>query len=149
MKFKISPMIISIGFLPTLCSLHPIPDNLNLLNRVLNQIWTQKLGFTCLKPTNRGPTFTSIQSLKWRHLDARLITIIIGKLEQWQMLIPLPCKVQDTSPKHILKGLNGPLRLAISLRVKRHAKQELCAKCILKRLPESQSKLGTSIRNNG
>ena len=44
--------------------------------------------------------------------------IIISKLHQSNMFIPTPFEINNSSPKHILEGLNSVFRLTIRLGMK-------------------------------
>ena len=65
------------------------------------------------------------------------------------MGIPAPTEVNDTCPQHILKVQNGPLALAVSLRMKCRAKVHPRAQFLVELFPEAGGKSNISVRNNG
>ena len=46
-----------------------------------------------------------------------MVAIIIRELNQFQVIIPTPLKVNNTCSKHVFKGLNGALFLSIPLSI--------------------------------
>ena len=145
LKRQRPPPTVSIRFLTTLGCNKPPTDKLNFLRRLPNQLRTQQRCITHLGPTNWRPTRSAIQGLKRCHTDARLKTVVVGKLYQWQVPLPRPTEVQDTTPKHILEDLNSTLGLPVSLRMISRTKGQLSAQGTLQTLPQPSSKTRISI----
>lgn len=77
-----------------------------------------KRKITHLKPSNRRPTCPTILGFIGSYGDGWMNVIIISKLYQRKMLIPISIEIIDTSAKNILKVLNSTFRLTIFLGMK-------------------------------
>jgi hypothetical protein len=62
---------------------------LDLLLGFLNDVRTKDLPFSSFRPVERGTSLASIESFKGGHLQTSLVTIIVGKLHEWQTVFPL------------------------------------------------------------
>lgn len=116
--------------------------------RVLQQVWPKQPAFTYIIPTDGGPTLTPEQRLVRRYLKASLVVVAIGELHKQQSLVPSLAVVQDTCEKHVLKGLNYPLILAIALRVEGCAENYLCSHSLLQSPLELGYKARVPIRHD-
>jgi hypothetical protein len=110
-----SSLRVSITLLPGLGCLQTIPNELDLLFGLLNDIRTKDLTFSRFRPIERGMTFASVEGFKRGHLQASLVTIIVGKLREWQTVFPLGSIRQNTSSQHIFKDLVYSFGLTSSL----------------------------------
>jgi hypothetical protein len=63
-----SSLRVSITFLPRLSCLQPIPNELDFLLGLLNDIRDKDLAFSCLRPVERGTALASIEGFKRGHL---------------------------------------------------------------------------------
>ncbi|MGZ7142598.1 hypothetical protein ACXWOE_09255, partial [Streptococcus pyogenes] len=75
------------------------------------------LRFAYLVPTQRGATLSSEQGFIWGHLDAGLVTVVVGELSVGETTIPCALEVQGTCSKHVLQDLVNSFCLPICLRV--------------------------------
>jgi hypothetical protein len=55
------------------------PNNTNLLSCFKNKVRPEVTTVSYLNPIEWGPAFLAIKGLKWCHLDALLIAIIVRK----------------------------------------------------------------------
>jgi hypothetical protein len=106
---------VSIALLSGLGCLQTIPNELDLLFGLLNDIRTKYLAFSSLGPVERGTTLASIEGFKRGHLQASLVAIIVGKFREWQTVFPLGSIKQNTSSQHIFKDLVYSFGLTSSL----------------------------------
>jgi hypothetical protein len=91
------------------------PDNPNLLSGFKNKVRPKVTTVSYFHPVERGPAFLAIKVLKWCHLNAFLITIIVRKLSQFQTLVPLLRKRDETSSQHIFEHLIYPFCSIVGL----------------------------------
>jgi hypothetical protein len=84
-----SSLRVGITFLPGLGCLQTIPNELDLLLGLLNDIRAKDLAFSHFRPVERGTALASVESFKRGHLQTSLVTIIVGKLCKWQTVFPL------------------------------------------------------------
>jgi hypothetical protein len=91
------------------------PDNPNLLSYFKHKVRSEIATVSHLNLVEWGPAFLAIKSLKWCHLDALLIAVIIRKLSQLQTFVPLFRKGDDTSSQHVFKHLVHLFCLTIGL----------------------------------
>jgi hypothetical protein len=84
-----SSLGVGITFLPGLGCLQTIPNKLDLLLGLLNDIRAKDLAFSHFGPVERGTALASVESFKRGHLQTSLVTIIVGKLRKWQTVFPL------------------------------------------------------------
>jgi hypothetical protein len=96
---------VSIALLPGLGCFQTIPNELDLLFGLLNDIGPKDLALSCFGPIERGTALASVEGFKRGHLQASLVAIIIGKLREWQTVFPLGSIRQNTSSQHIFKDL--------------------------------------------
>ena len=75
--------------------------------------------------------------------------IIISKLHQSNMFIPTPFEINNSSPKHILEGLNSVFRLTIRLGMKRGTQLHHSYHTFLERPPKPKCEFCTLIRYDG
>ena len=68
--------------MPSLSSFDMFLDSTNLLLSLLDEINAVVSPFSRFNPVQRSSTLAAIQRFEWSHLDAFLITIIIGKFSQ-------------------------------------------------------------------
>jgi hypothetical protein len=73
---------VSITFLPGLGCLQTIPNELDLLFGLLNDIRTKDLAFSHFGPVERGTALVSVEGFKRGHLQTSLVAIIVGKLRE-------------------------------------------------------------------
>jgi hypothetical protein len=90
-------------------------DNPNLLSGFKNKVRPEVTTVSYFHLVERGPTFLAIKGLEWCHPNAFLITIIVRKLSQFQTLVPLLRKRDDTSSQHIFEYLIYHVHLTIDL----------------------------------
>ena len=76
-------------------------------------------------------------------------TIIIGKLHQSQMFIPIPFKINNAHPKHIFKGLYITLHLSIHLGMKSGAQIHNSTQPFLKLSPKYRVELCALLQYDG
>jgi hypothetical protein len=84
-----SSLGVGITFLPRLGCLQAIPNELDLLLGFLNDVRAKDLAFSSFGPVERGTALASIESFKGCHLQTSLVTIVVGKLREWQTVFPL------------------------------------------------------------
>ncbi|GAB2283357.1 hypothetical protein Dimus_039593 [Dionaea muscipula] len=94
LELKVSSTVISIALLSALCCQKSVPDHSYLLTSILHQLRPQKLSLTDLIPTCRRSASPAIKCLIWSHPQAGLETIIVRKLNQRELVIPIPLPVQ-------------------------------------------------------
>jgi hypothetical protein len=80
---------VGITFLPRLGCLQTILNELDLLLGFLNDVRAKDLAFSGFRPVERGTTLASVESFKRGHLQTSLVTIIVGKLRERQIVFPL------------------------------------------------------------
>ena len=107
-----------IRLFPIIECLQPVPDEMNFIQSLINQIETKNQRLTNCKPLNNIPTPPTIQGFIRSHGYGRTETIIIRKLYQRQVLILIKLDINETRSNHILKGLNSTLRFTIHLGMK-------------------------------
>jgi hypothetical protein len=110
-----SSLRVSITFLPGLGCLQTIPNELDLLLGLLNDIRAKDLAISCFGLVERGTELASVEGFKRGHLQTSLVAIIVGKLRKWQTVFPLGSIRQNTSSQHIFKDLVYSLCLTSSL----------------------------------
>jgi hypothetical protein len=103
---------VSIALLSGLGCLQTIPNELDLLFGLLNDIRPKYLAFSSLGPVDRGTALASVEGFKRGHLQASLVAIVVGKLREWQTVFPLGSIRQNTSSQHIFKDLIHSFGLA-------------------------------------
>jgi len=108
-----------------------------------------RANLTHLKPTNGKPTSPTIQGFKEGRTDTWVIAIIVGKFDQWQVVIPITLEVNYTCSQHIFQSLDGALCFPIVLWMKGCSKINTSIKNLLERFPKLRSELGTMIGDNG
>jgi hypothetical protein len=108
---------VSIALLPGLGCLQTIPNELDLLFGLLNDIGSKYLAFSSLGPVERGTALVSVEGFKRGHLQASLVAIVVGKFREWQTVFPLGSIRQNASSQHIFKDLVYSLGLTSGLRV--------------------------------
>lgn len=117
---------ICVAFLSALRHEHPSMDLLNSLRSQLHSLGTQILSLTNFFPKDKQSALPTIQHLTRSHPYSCLITIVVGKLNQRNILIPRSPKVHHTCSQHVLQYLDSPLRLSVYLRmdhVRKHGTQ--------------------------
>src|SRR3954470_17498900 len=97
LKLKCFPPLVMIALLTTLRSFHLFLNHSNLLCSLLYNFRTNHSTLTRFVPTQRRSTSPTIQSLKRSHTDTRMITVVVGELNQRQITIPSPSFFQHTS----------------------------------------------------
>src|SRR4051812_45176990 len=102
LKLECFPPLVMIALLTTLRSFHLLLNHLNLLRSLLYNFWTNHSSLTRFVPTQWRPTPPTIQSLKRSHTNTRMITVVVGKLNQRQITIPSTSFFQHTSTQQIL-----------------------------------------------
>src|SRR5262249_16019393 len=101
LKGQVLPPNICIALLSALGCQQPLPDQLDLLRTVLNQLGSKQPTLTHLPPANRRSARPAIKCLKRSHTNTGMVTIVVGKLYQRQLTIPTVFPVQTTRPEHI------------------------------------------------
>jgi hypothetical protein len=66
-----------------------IPNELDLLLGLLNDVRAKDLALSSFRPVERGTTPASIEGFKGSHLQTSLVAIVVGKLGEWQIVFPL------------------------------------------------------------
>jgi hypothetical protein len=84
-----SSLGIGITLLSRLGCLQTIPDELDLLLGLLNNVRAKDLAFSRSGPVERGTALTSVESFKGGHLQTSLVIVIVGKLCERQTVFPL------------------------------------------------------------
>jgi hypothetical protein len=84
-----SSLRVGIALLPGLGCLQTIPNELDLLFSLLNDVGPKYLDFSSLGPIKRGTALASIEGFKRGHLQASLVAIVVGKLRERQAVFPL------------------------------------------------------------
>ena len=82
LKLELGSSPIRITFLAALSGQQSLPDPLYLLCRLKHDLCTTHHSLPNLSPTNGGPTPPTIQQLKGRHTNARMMAVVVGKLCQ-------------------------------------------------------------------
>src|SRR3954469_4754065 len=136
LEFQIFPPLVMITLLPTLRSLHPLTDQLNLLGSFSNNLRSKYYTLARFMPTQRSPTSPTIQRFKRCHTDTRMVTIIVCELYQWKISIPRTSLLKNTRSQQVLQRLNRSLRLTIGLRMIRRTQPQLRAQRLLQTLPK-------------
>jgi len=82
-------------------------------------IFLTGMGMGMISPTQIDPlpSLSPVQSLSGFHADIKLVRVIIQKLYQWQILLPVTLKIHNTQPHPILQHLVHPFRLTIGVHV--------------------------------
>lgn len=111
----------------------------NFPHSLKNRLEPYQSYLTNLKLPNHRSTPPAIESLDRRYLNTRMITIIIGKLNQRQISILFILEVDYKSSQLILY----PFGLTIALRVKSLLSLTWVPKTLLKRSPKLRYKLST------
>jgi hypothetical protein len=96
-KAQLSSPMIDVALLPRLRNSQVLPNHTNLLLGFLQNVGSKHLMFSSLTPKQRSSTPTTIQHLKWCHLQAFLIAVVIGELAIRHTLIPTPFILQGRS----------------------------------------------------
>jgi hypothetical protein len=94
---------VSIALLSGLGCLQTIPNELDLLFGLLNDIGPKDLALSYFGPVERGTALASVEGFKRGHLQASLVAIFVGKFREWQTIFPLGSIRQNTSSQHIFK----------------------------------------------
>ena len=121
--------------MPTLDGLHLLPDLLNKLHGLKDYFGSSHNLVTNLPPTNRGTTSPTIQEFKRRSTNDGVIIVVVGELCNRYVGILTSTKINDTCPKHILKGLYHPLTLVVSLRMISSTEMQPRAQFLVEVLP--------------
>ena len=116
-ELPIHPMLICIAFLSVLCCFQVLSDLYNLLLHFLEQFWSKHNPVHWLIPSHWCPTPSSIQSFIRTHPQGCLLSIVISKLYQVQVIFPLGWFVHHVHANHIFKNLINSLCLPICLRM--------------------------------
>jgi hypothetical protein len=74
---------VGIALLPGLGYLQTIPNELDLLFGLFNDIGPKYLAFSSLGPVKRGTALAFVKSFERGHLQASLVAIVVGKLREW------------------------------------------------------------------
>src|SRR4030066_1392688 len=82
LELKVFPSLIMITFLSTLRRFHLLLYQFDLLRSLLYNFWSQNCTLTSLEPTQRSSASPTIQCLKRRHSNARMVTVVISELYQ-------------------------------------------------------------------
>jgi hypothetical protein len=77
-KAQISSPMIDVALLSQLCNSQVLPNHTDLLLDFLQNIGPKHLLFSSLTPKQWSSTPMTIQHLKWCHLQAFLIAVVIG-----------------------------------------------------------------------
>jgi hypothetical protein len=77
---------VGITFLRRLSSLQMILNELDLLLGLLNDVRAKDLAFSGFRPVERGTALAFVESFKGGHLQTSLVTIIVGKLCERQIV---------------------------------------------------------------
>jgi hypothetical protein len=75
-----SSLRVGITFLLGLGCLQMVPNELDLLLGLLNDIRAKDLAFSRFGPVERGMALASVESFKGGHLQTSLVAIVIGEL---------------------------------------------------------------------
>jgi hypothetical protein len=94
---------------------------LHLLFYLCHNVRAKDDCFTWLRPTQQCLVGSPIEWFERWHLNALLITAVIGELCQWGMLVPLRAIIQDVGAKLVFNDLIHLLSLTVSLRMIRWA----------------------------
>jgi hypothetical protein len=78
-----SSLRVSITFLSGLACLQTIPNELDLLFGLLNDMRAKVLALSSFSLVERGTTLASVEDFKRGHLQASLVAFIVGKLHEW------------------------------------------------------------------
>ncbi|PRQ25743.1 hypothetical protein RchiOBHm_Chr6g0286991 [Rosa chinensis] len=87
------PVFICVALLSALSRLEFLSDHFDFICCDFNDLWTNKLSFSHFIPTQGGPTLFPIQSFVGSHTNTRMVTVVICKLHQSQVLIPTSFKL--------------------------------------------------------
>ena len=117
--------MVSIWLLQAIVCFQEIPYYMNLVQSLINLFGNQTWRLSHVKPSNWKSTSPTIQGHKRSHTYRWIVTIVVRKLNQRKVFIPISLEINYTSSKHILKGLNSTFRLTIRLRMKSCAKLHL------------------------
>ena len=106
-----------VGFMSVMCCFQILSDLYNLLLHFLEQFWSKHNLVHWIIPSHRCPTPSPIQSFIWTHPQGCLLSIVISKLYQVQVIFPLGWFVHHVHVKHVFKHLINSLCLTICLRM--------------------------------
>jgi hypothetical protein len=120
-------------------------NHLDVLFGFKQNVGPEYLLLSRLIPLQWSSTTPSIERLKWLHLQAGLVTIVIGKLCIRQSLIPSGLILQRTGSQHVFKDLIGPFGLTIYLRMIGGTEIQMCTQGFMQLLPEMRGELSSSI----
>jgi hypothetical protein len=105
LKFKFAAFGIIITLLAWLSGLQKVTDYVYLLFCNTEMIRSKNLTVFGFKLVKRCAASMTVKGFKRCHLQANLITIVVGKLRKWKAIFPVGPIGQDTSVKHILQDL--------------------------------------------
>ena len=131
-------MLVAVTLLPGLGNLQVLSYNSNLLFSFIDHFRTEEWPLSGFRPTQRSPTFSSIENLKGSHLPTSLITVVVGELGEGKILFPTFTEGDETCPKHVLQNLVYPFGLTISLKMISRTEGETGSHSSLEVLPESR-----------
>src|SRR3954470_4166015 len=83
-----STLRICVAFLSGLCYLQSVLNQLDFLFGFFDKFWSEQTSFSHTIPYQWGGTFYPIEKLKWCHLNAGLIAVVIRKFCVRQTFIP-------------------------------------------------------------
>jgi hypothetical protein len=85
---------------------------MNLLLGFFYKVNTIESSFSWFHLIQRSSTLATIQSFKWSHLDALLITVVVREFSERQPFLPGAITRDDASSKHVFKNLIHMLSLS-------------------------------------
>jgi hypothetical protein len=94
-----------------------------------------------LNPIERCTSLSSIENLKWDHLQALLRVVVVRELDPGYVLIPAFMIFQNIGSKHIFKYLVDSLSLAIHLWVIGQTMDQVSPEGCVQVLPKASDEL--------
>src|SRR4051812_22546198 len=88
-KSHLSTLGVGITLLTRLSGLETLTNQLDLFFGLFQNIWSENLTFSSLRPVQGRATLPPIQSFKWCHLQTRLVAVVVGEFFIGQAVLPL------------------------------------------------------------
>jgi hypothetical protein len=86
---------------------------------------------------------------EWSVLGRWVDAIVVGKLQHWQVLVPIIMQGMNKVAQHLLNGAIGTLRLTVCLRVVAGGDVELGTQVLENGLPEVGGEPWVTVRDDG
>jgi len=112
-KLHINSTLVCIDFLPIFCCLQIFPDCNDFLFLLLDHFWPKHVYFHYITPTHWSIASSTINTLKWTHIQWFMISIVISKLYWVQLVLLLSWFVHNMHANHVFPYMICSLCLPI------------------------------------